>query len=211
MNLACTRGDAHEYQDKDTGRKYFSCSQVLSVLDPDAFASVPPDVLEAAGKRGELLHVLFGLLLLSRLNLCEKPACPDGELAGYFDAMEKFIADPALLPLPVRVEESSANESLRYAGTPDCLLDMREGLTLIDLKTGGKRAVHKTQLVGYHKMDGYAEAKKLATLYVHADGTYQLDYVKKADHAMHWAWFQAGLAVLKGRRMHHVKEERKGL
>ena len=202
MNLLCTRGAAYEYTDQDTKRGYFSCSQVLDALDPDAFSMVPPEVLEAAGKRGEQLHVLFGLLLLSRLNLCAKPERPAGTLGGYFDAMEKFIAEHN--PIPVRVEESSVNDSLRYAGTPDCLVLMQGLLILIDLKTGGKRAVHKTQLVAYSKMDGYTEAKKLATLYVHADGTYKLDYVPKADQALHLAWFQAGLSVLHGRRMNNL-------
>lgn len=202
MNLKCERGEPFEYTDLDSGRKYFSVSQCLSVLDPHAFDSVPPEVLAAAQQRGTDLHVLFGLLLLSRLYLCEKPERPSGGLAGYFDAMEKFIAEHN--PIPVRVEESSVNEAHRYAGTPDCLVLLGKILVLIDLKTGGKRAVHKTQLVAYRAMEGYTEAKKLATFYVHADGTYNLDYVPKADEALHLAWFQAGVAVLNGRRMNNL-------
>lgn len=202
MNLLCTRGAAYEYADQDTGKQYFSYSQVQGVLDPDAFSSVPPDVLAAAQQRGTDLHVLFGLLLLSRLQLCEKPARPDGPLGGYFDAMERFVTDHE--PTPIRVEESSVNDKLKYAGTPDCLLEMKGGLTLPDLKTGGKRAVHKTQLVAYKAMDGYTDAKKLATLYIAADGTYKLDYLPKGEEAFHWAWFQAGLSVLHGRRMHNL-------
>lgn len=74
-------------------------------------------------------------------------------------------------------------------------------LVMIDLKTGGTRAVHKTQLVAYHKMEGYTEAKKLATLYVHDDGTYKLDYLTRADESLHWAAFLAALSVLTWRRM----------
>jgi len=203
VNLRCTRGEAREYKDLDTGKEYFSVSQCLNVLDPDAFESVPPEVLEAARQRGTDLHVIFGLLLLSRLNLCEKPERPSGKLGGYFDGMEKFIADHN--PIPVRVEESSTNEKLGVAGTADCLVWIGKILVLIDLKTGAKRAVHKTQLVaGYRPMQGYTEAKKMATLYVHADGTYKLDYVDRADEALHLAWFQAGVTVLNGRRMNNL-------
>lgn len=205
MNLTCTRGAKYEYQDADTGKRYYSVSQVLSVLDPHAFDSVPPEVLEAARQRGTDLHVLFALLLLSRLNLCEKPERLSGELGGYFDAMDKFIAEHN--PAPVRVEESSTNEKLGVAGTADCLVWMGKILVLIDLKTGGKRAVHKTQLVaGYRPMTSHREAKKMATLYVHADGSYKLDYVDLADEAMHLAWFQAGVTVLNGRRMNNLLE-----
>ena len=203
MNLKCERGAPFEYTDLDTGRKYFSVSQCLAVLDPHAFDSVPPEVLEAARQRGTDLHLIFGLLLLSRLNLCEKPERPTGELAGYFDGMEKFVAEHQ--PVPVRVEESSTNEKLGVAGTADCLVWLGKILVLIDLKTGGKRAVHKTQLVaGYRPMNGYSDAKKMATLYVRADGTYKLDYVERVDEALHLAWFQAGLTVLNGRRMNNL-------
>ncbi len=202
MNLTCTRGADFEYKDQETGWQGVSYSQVQAVLDPGAFDSVPPEVLAAAQQRGTELHVLFGLLLLSRLGLCEKPERPTCALAGYFVAMEKFISDHH--PVPVRVEESSVNEKAGYAGTPDCLVWLGKILVLIDLKTGGKRAVHKTQLVAYRAMDGYTDAKKLATLYVHADGTYKLDYLPKADESLHWAWFQAGLTVLNGRRMNNL-------
>ena len=203
MNLRCTRGAEREYKDLDTWTEYYSVSQVLNVLDPHAFDSVSPEVLAAAQQRGTDLHVLFALLLLSRLNICEKPERPSGELAGYSDAMERFIAEHN--PVPVRVEEASINEQLGVAGTADCLVWLGKILVLIDLKTGAKRAVHTTQLVaGYRPMTGYTKAKKMATLYVHADGTYQLDYVARADEALHLAWFQAGVTVLNGRRANNL-------
>lgn len=202
MNLKCERGAPYEYTDIDSGRTYFSVSQCLSVLDPHAFDAVPTEVLEAAQQRGIDLHILFGLLLLARLNLCEKPERPADLLGGYFDAMEKFIQDYD--PQPLQVEEPSVNDEKKYAGTPDCLLTIGKDQVLIDLKTGGKRAVHKTQLIAYKAMKGYTDAKKLATLYVHADGTYKLDYLPKADESFHVAWFQGGLTVLHGRRLKNL-------
>lgn len=204
MNLRCTRGAEREYKDLSTGREYFSVSQVLSVLDQNAFGSVPDAVLLAAQQRGVDLHVIFGLLLLSLKGLCVRPDKPTGKLAGYFDAMEMFIADHR--PIPVRVEEPATNERLGVAGTPDCLVRIGKILMLIDLKTGGKRAIHNTQLAGgYHQMNGYREAKQMGTLYVRDDGTYTLEPLKKAEESFHVAWFQAGVSVLNGRRMYGVR------
>ena len=202
MNLICTRGAAYEYTDQDTGKKYFSVSQVLDVLDPHAFDAVNAEVLAAAQDRGTALHVLFGLLLIARAGLCEQPERPSGDLGGYFDAMERFIAEKQ--PETIRVEEPSLNDRLRFAGTPDCLVTIAKRVMLIDLKTGGKRVVHKTQLIAYRSMEGYGEAKQMGTLYVHKDGTYQLDMLDKPDEAFHLAWMQAGLSVLHGRRMHNL-------
>lgn len=202
MTLICKRGEPYEYRDPVTKAWYVSYSQVQAVLDPDAFAGVPDAVLLAAQQRGVDLHTVFGVMLLSRLNLCEAPKRPTGKLAGYFDAMVKFTHEHQ--PTPVRVEESSINKEKRYAGTPDCLITMGGTLALVDLKTGGKRAVHKTQLVAYKHMEGYTEAKRLATLYIATDGSYELDNLPRYDEAFHWMWFQSGLAVLHGRHVYGI-------
>jgi len=202
MKLICKRGEPYEYQDTATKAWYVSYSQVQAVLDPNAFSNVPDAVLIAAQQRGIDLHTIFGLLLLSRLNICEAPKRPTGKLAGYFDAMVKFIQEHQ--PTPVRVEESSINKEKRYAGTPDCLIKMGNDLALVDLKTGGKRIVHKTQLVAYKHMEGYTRAKQLGTLYVSDDGHYKLDLLPRHDEAFHWMWFQAGLAVLHGRHVYGI-------
>ena len=63
MNLIVHRGAPREYKDLDTGEEYFSVSQVLDVLEPDAFKYVSDEVLEATKRRGEKLHMFFSLIL----------------------------------------------------------------------------------------------------------------------------------------------------
>ncbi len=148
MNLTCTRGAEYEYQDLDTSRKYFSCSQVLQVLDPDAFKGIDPFVLAAAQDRGTNLHVLFALRLLAVLGLNEAPKRPGGVIGKYYDAIEKFVRERK--PVPIQVERSSVNEKDGYAGTADteCMLDDDHTRWTIDLKTGPERAVHSATVPG---------------------------------------------------------------
>lgn len=202
MNLICTRGTEQEYQDLDTGRKYFSCSQVLRVLDPNAFSGADETVLEAAAARGRSVHVLFGLLMLAEVGAAERPTRPTGPvLGGHFDACVKFIQERK--PKPEKVEESAIEDKLGYAGTPDLLCWMDGELWLIDLKTGDKRAVHSVQLHAYKRLKGYEQAKRLGSLYTRKNGTYAL-----AEHThehIDFAGFQAGLAVLNWRRHRGVQ------
>jgi hypothetical protein len=204
MNLRCTRGDAYEYHDTDSGVNYFSVSQVLTVLDPDAFLGIDPFVLAAAQQRGTDLHVLFAVRLLSVLKISSPPIRPDGIIGNYYDGIEKFVRERK--PVPIKVEQSSVNEKDHYAGTADteCCLDEKPERWLIDLKTGPERAVHSAQLIGgYRRLKGYEKAKRFASLYIRKNGTYRL--VEHTHNHIDLAWFMGGLTVLNGRRHHRIR------
>lgn len=198
MKLICTRGAREEYFYPLKKKHYYSVSQCLFVLDPDAFSGVDPFVMQAAQQRGTDLHVIFGLLLLAHAGLGEAPKRPAGLLGGYFDAMLRFLDERK--PRPIRIEESSVNEAFGYAGTPDTesILDDDDDW-IIDLKTGNPRPVHACQLHAYKRMQGYEQAKKLGSLYIRKNGTYKLephhtDYVD-------WSGFQSAITVLNWRRL----------
>ena len=204
MSLCCIRGAIHEYQDRDTLKKYFSVSQVLTVLDPGAFKGIDPYVLAAAQDRGKDLHILFAVSLLSVVKVSSPPIRPNGIIGRYCDAIDKFIRERR--PIPIRIEESSVNEKLGYAGTADteCQLDETPEHWIIDLKTGPERAVHSAQLIGgYKRLKGYEKAKRFGSLYIRRDGTYTL--VEHTHNHVDQAWFDAGLSVLNGRRLHNIR------
>jgi len=197
MTLTVTRGAHAEYQD-EKGGKYFSCSQVLKALDPNAFTNVDPFILAAAGMRGEKLHLLLALTLMAHAGACEMPLRPTGIVGRYYEGIEKFCQDRN--PQAIQVEQSSVNRKMGYAGTPDaeCIIDGVD--CLIDLKTGPPRATHAAQLHGYKRMEGYAKVKKLYSLYITKDGRYK--FIEHTTEIVAWSWFQAGLSVLRG-RMHY--------
>lgn len=202
MRLKCERGQPYEYKDVDTGKAYYSVSQVLFTLDPDAFTGIDLYVLAAAQDRGKDLHLIFALWLLSRLNLAARPDRPSGLLGGYYDALEKFMQERK--PVPIKVEQSSINDKEGYAGTADteCTLDGKPEHSLIDLKTGPPRAVHAAQLHAYKKMEGYEKVKRIHSLYITKLGTYTL--IEHTTSHIDWSWFQSGLNVLNGRRYHKI-------
>lgn len=205
MKLNCVRGRQQEYDNPATKRRYWSNSEVLHVLDSKAFVGVDPLVMEAAQDRGNDLHFLFGLRLLSLRGIGQKPERPHGIIGDYYDGIERFVKERK--PIPEKVEESSINERDGYAGTPDtqCWLDgVSSELWLIDLKTGDERAVHSAQLVGGYKyLDGYEKSTRFASLYIRKNGTYKL--AEHTHNHIDRAWFLGGLTVLNGRRYHHIK------
>jgi len=201
MNLSCVRGRQQEYAD-ETGKSYFSVSQAIKVLDPNAFSGADESVLEAAAARGQSVHMLFGLLMLAEVGAAERPKRPSGSvLGGHFDACLKFIQERK--PKPVKVEESSINDKMGYAGTPDLLCWLDADLWILDLKTGSKRAAHAVQLHAYKHLNGYEKADRLASLYTKKNGGY--DIAEHTHEHVDFAGFQAGLAVLNWRRHRGVQ------
>lgn len=202
MKLTCVRGRPQEYED-ETGERYWSVSEVLDVLDPDAFAGVDPFILAAAQQRGTDLHVLFGLRLLAEMGLAERPVRPSGIIGRYYDGIDRFVVERK--PRPRQVEQSAVNKKDGVAGTADtqCTLDDDPCLWLIDLKSGSERAVHSAQLLGGYKyLDGYEQSKRFASLYIRKTGTYKL--VEHTHNHIDRAWFLGGLTVLNGRRHHNI-------
>ena len=202
MKLRVTRGAAREYADLDTGKDYYSVSQVLTVLDPDAFTGIDPYVLAAAQQRGSDLHLIFALRMLAAANLGPMPKYPGGIIGKYCLGIEKFAQERK--PRPIRVEAQGFNDKLKTAGTLDleCWLDETD--SIIDLKSGPERAVHSAQLIGgYKRLSGSEKAKRFYSLYITKAGTYHLK--EHTHNHVDQAWFDAGLSVLNGRRLHNIR------
>lgn len=201
MQLTVTRGAKAEYQD-EMGRRYFSVSQHIQILDPDAFVGVKPSILAAAGMRGEKLHVYFALMVLAINGVVPWPERPVGLLAKPFDSMALWVEQrkPKVLPsLPP--ETPVADVRLKMAGTPDlpCMLD--DDLAIVDLKNGVPRAAHSAQLHSYRKickMKG-----RLFSLYSQADGKMAKLVEHTHDYA-DWSAIMAANAILNWRMLRNV-------
>lgn len=201
MNYTVTRGAPAEYQDEQ-GRQYFSVSQHIEVLDPNAFSGVSPHVLAAAGMRGEQLHVYFALMVLSINGIAQWPVRPVGPLAKTFDSIARWVEclRPKVLPsLPPETPVGDAR--LRMAGTPDlpCFLD--DDISIVDLKNGMKRAVHSAQLHAYKRICGLNA--RLFSLYSRPDGK-MADMVEHTKEHVDWSAMMAANAVLNWRMMRSI-------
>jgi hypothetical protein len=175
MELSIERGARYEYRDTLTSLGFYSASQLLAVVSND-YEGIPAAIMRRAAWRGTELHYLFAMLQYARKGVADFPERPEGELAGYFDAMVKFCDE--WNPDPILIEFPSIFLPYRIAGTPDFLglvgKPARRILTLIDLKsTAAKHRSHRVQLAIYRKLTGYEGAKELRVLYVHEDGSYE--------------------------------------
>lgn len=203
MNVRITRGAAREYADLDKGQSYYSVSQVLKALDPNAFEGIDPYVMAAAQQRGTDLHVLFALRVMAEVGACDKPARPSGILGKYYDGIEKFVYERR--PNPRSMESSSVNRDLGYAGTLDFngRIDDQPAVWILDLKTGPARAVHASQLHGYWHLEGNEKAKRVGSLYLTKKGDY--DLVEHTHEHTAWGAFQLGLSMLRWREMKGIR------
>lgn len=199
MKLITRRGERQEYCDMETGRTFYSVSQVRKVAF-DSYAGIPESVLEPARMRGTLLHKRMFFCFASLEGLCEYPAVLPG-LEGYCQSMDRWIEKRK--PTRVKLEKTSCNERYGYAGTPDALLNIylnkKWKKVLFDLKTGLPVRTDPMQLVSYSHMDGY-KADELLDVYLDAaGGDAKEHFVTKGSRAVEWAAFLNALALLRWR------------
>lgn len=204
MKLITQRGEQQEYRDEETGRLFYSVTQVRTVAF-DSYAGISESVLEPARVRGTILHRRFFFAMASLEGLCPYPAMIEA-YAGYCQSMDGWIQK--LKPTRVKLETPSYNERYGYAGTPDALLEMllpinrrvsRIRRVLFDLKTGAPTRTDPMQLCAYEHMEGY-KADELLDVYLDADGGEAKEqFVTKGSRATEWACFLNALALLKWR------------
>lgn len=196
MSLTVNRGAQFEYEDPETGKKYFSVSQVRACMW-EGFRFVKPDVLAAAQRRGTLLHRRFALCLGARLDLCAYPPILK-EYPGYCDSMDRFIDD--YQPEAERIEEPSKSDKWGVAGCPDGLLKITSVLSITDLKSGDETPVDPCQLLGYHELDDYRCAERMLDVYLNKHGKKpEVKEIKRREHLFDWAAFVNALHLLKWR------------
>jgi hypothetical protein len=204
MKLITQRGEQQEYRDEETGRLFYSVTQVRKVAF-DSYAGVSESVLEPARVRGTILHRRFFFAMASLEGLCPYPAViPQYE--GYCRSMDQWIEKRK--PTRLKLETTSCNLLYGYAGTPDALLEMllpinrrvsRIRRVLFDLKTGAPTRTDPMQLCAYEHMEGY-KADELLDVYLDADGGEAKEqFVTKGSRATEWACFLNALALLKWR------------
>ncbi len=159
MTLITHRGQPHEYQDSETGEKFFSVSQVRDVMC-NGFHHTPAEVLEAARRRGSTLHTYFMLMLGARAKACLSPIHLNG-LEGYCEAIDRWMQD--WKPIPRTIEEPSVNRKLGVAGTRDTDVDLvmhgRTYTAIVDLKTGAPTPTDAVQLRRIAKWRGASTSR----------------------------------------------------
>jgi hypothetical protein len=169
---------------------------VLDVLFPDRFRHVQHEVLQAARERGNRRHLLFGVLLLWHEGVAAEPVIDPRDQAAANGIMNWILSHDVR---PLKVEEPAVNVKDGYAGQPDALVlyGSRRWIVLPDFKSGLADIAHPIQVQAYSRLHGYEDAQMLMDIYVDDDGF--VEEKRVGWNAHDYAWFLAGLQVLKGR------------
>lgn len=200
MNLITHRGTEQEYEDVESGQRFFSVSQIRTIAY-DSMRMVPHEYLEAARERGTWVHRFLWQHLAARAGLLEFPPLTP-RIEGYCTSIVNWAEENAVHPL--LLEYKSCNRKLGYAGQVDgkVLHGKKEVETLMDGKSGVPTVTDQMQLLLYNEMDDL-KSKQLLDVYFQADGSRAIEkFVDIRLKITEWPWAMSALGVLKGRINH---------
>lgn len=199
MKLTTQRGEKQEYRDEETGRLFYSVTQVRKVAF-DSYAGIPEWVLEPARVRGTILHRRFFFAMASLEGLCPYPAVLH-QYEGYCQSMDKWIEKRK--PERILLEAIRCNLRYGYAGALDGLFKMvlirKPRRVLMDLKSGEKTPSDILQLCAYEHMEG-CQADEVVDVYLDpSGGEAKEQWATKGNRAVGWACFLNALSILRWR------------
>ncbi len=135
------RPDTHEYRVR--GRVVPSVTTVLGILTD--FGAVPAEVLARAAEFGTHVHQACALWTRGILD----EAALDPALAPYLAQWQRFVVESGA---EIRDSELMVyHRGLQYAGTLDVLAEWRNGLCIIDIKTGAVPRTVGAQTEAYRR------------------------------------------------------------
>ncbi len=130
---------AHAY--RLDGRPVPSVTQVLGLLED--WSAVRPDVLEAAARFGTHVHEAVHLDCRGELD----EAALDPAIAPYLAGWRAFLSESGATVIASEVRV--AHQTLQYAGTADVIVEWRNVLCLMDIKSGQVPRTWRAQTAAY--------------------------------------------------------------
>jgi hypothetical protein len=175
------------------GRKLPSVTQVCGVLDPDAFARVPPAVLARKRLIGVALHRAIQLDAAGELD--EDTLAP--EVAPYFAAWRDFLLRTRAKV--IQSEQQVGSSKWGYAGTLDLTALLDSSYWLLDVKSVAILSpVTAVQVAAYAELvnHDYPVGLRRGALHLKPDGRFGIrEYHGGAD----WSTFLSALQVYRWR------------
>jgi hypothetical protein len=198
--IVTRRGAPYEYYDSTTGRDLFSVTQIRKVIY-DPYKDLDLRILEAARRRGSILHHRFFLAVAHASG--DWDAYPERieEFGGYCDSMDRWIE--AVRPKAIRLEEKGWHLERGFAGQVDGLMTLTRhrysGLSVGDCKTGMVNPTDKVQVTAYSHMELFKSHHQFL-VYFDADGGQAKEvWVDPGERGVHWAAFLSAMSVLRWR------------
>lgn len=160
------------------GKPCPSVTQVLSFMDPVYLSET---VMEAA-ERGTAIHRLCNQLDVPHDGAFWDPGPEYPRFGGYCQAWNSFKRQSGFRASLIEV--GVAHPTMLYAGRVDRVGYIDTDLTLLDIKSGAKRAVHDLQLAAYIAAfeagleDRKQKVKRAGCVYLRENGTYSVEWLK---------------------------------
>lgn len=171
------------------GRRLYGVTEVLK-----AAGLLPPFGDEWAAERGSAVHLACKYLARGELDWDSV----DQRIEPYVRAYERFLKDTRFEAW--KVEEAlyhadDADQLPWYAGTFDAYGNWPDvGVSVIDLKTGGKAKYHAPQLSAYRQLileAGWKPPEHRVVLHLSADGNYTMAFQRDE-----WPVFETALRLV---------------
>ncbi len=189
------------------GEQIPSVSEITRFLSREIYGNISQYRLDNAAERGSIIHKACENL--DRFGDCEISE----EYAPYIRAYMQFRTDYE--PQYIAIEKPLASPSLRFAGTPDRIAQLKDGKTaIIDLKSSSavQKALASAQLNGYRILwDENTPDSHITNLYIlhlRPDASYKL-IPFPLDPAVFMACYTLHTALQKKPRLSKKKEEAK--
>lgn len=179
--------DVHRYTIE--GRFVPSVTQVLEAAKLLDLSGIPEHILIRAGERGTRVHQFAERMLKGTLDWADI----DEEASGYVMALERFLRNTRLMPIPELVEQPLYCARWDYCGTPDLVAwQPRRGRmhrVVVDWKTGMMPAV-RYQLAAYAYPLG---VRQRLAVKLNRDNTYQVHWFSPETLKQDFRTFLAAL------------------
>jgi hypothetical protein len=198
MSKLIFKPETHEYF--VDGIRYPSVTQVLNewILTYSGYVNTITDVVigkevfEAAQDFGSAIHLAIKYLLTTGLNW-------DGLDPSLIPPLKQFEQWRKDIDLEVlNCEEPMFSQRYGYAGTPDIIAGSKNGLVLVDIKTGDYGRI-EAQVAAYEQLYrehvGVRRSIEKRVLYLPKDGgDYKFEQVNDKDS---WSYFLSKLNIWK--------------
>lgn len=177
--------EKHEYT--LNGKRLPSVTEVLGMLTD--FSAIAPAVLEAARDRGERVHAAINAHNRGAFDYGE-----DDQIARYVEQWQRYLDESKAVV--IASEQPMYHAALKFAGTPDCVLQIGRRVVVPDVKatfavppTVGPQCAAYAALYG----DRYRRVVERVCVHIGPDG-YTLH---KRDDPADWSVFVSCLNIHK--------------
>ena len=178
----------YSYADRRDVR-LLSVTQCLKEANVVDYSYIPQATLEAAAKRGTLVHKILHYEMTGGVD----SSTIDERLLPYVTAARAFLADSGFKHRQVECRVFDAH--YRYAGQFDVIGTIGSSDAIVDWKTGALVEGHKVQLAAYAHATEEPYRYRRILVQLKSNGKYRVVEAAVSDHRRHFGIFASAAII----------------